>query len=599
MSERLVERDKRRTTRPDSRDYFDWTTPNLDVVANPTDPIVTPVSSETAQLAQALGVAIQGLESYKRYKDVKNKYDYQEGYQARQKGGAKPTKEEKRTNAYLRGWEEMNGEALAIEFEKEATNLTSDLKDKDPITFKDAYAELFQKYVNQLGTDNETRGFLSRFNEIDYKIQTTYNEHQQAYQKQLKYEKLNGIFYDDLVLNITQLLEVGSLSEFANDPFAYQKYAEDPEAFKEKIAPKLREYLDKAFEKYEDTLALTKREISALFLENVASLAKKYAIPDLLAYAYLKDKRNISIYDNAELKQFVDASYAAAQNNFSTKLRQINSEINRRKEEYVTRSHNEYTAKIMLLQPNNQEEARKLLDEILADDLLMGDSKTPVLINSLEEILEGSGHPVNSKPEVYDEIQQKLLTESLTKDDLLKFKYSLSQKDYEGFWSDLQEQTRREKARREALGMTAAEAYKRRKNSVIRIIENQLNAIDNLSIAWAIGKGRAAELTNHLHYDIYLAEQEKGFLSPEELDKIIDVYRKEAALYQAETEEAIERKKQEQEQGNKKKKKSKDKKKQEDSIEVPPGYIKTDRVDPITKQPVYLKPDGTYVILGD
>lgn len=587
----MVERAKRKVTRPDSRDYFDWTTPNLDVVAHPTDPIVTPVSPETLQLAQALGVAIQGIGAYKQYKDIKNVYDYKEGYQARQKGEARPMKEEKKTAAYIRGWEEMNGEALAIEFEKEATNLTNDLREKDPITFKEAYAELFQKYVHQLGTDNETKGFLSRFNEIDYKVQTTYNKYQQAYQKQLKYEKLNSIFNDDLTLNITQILGVPSLTDFYNDPLEYLKYAQNPEAFKEQIAPQLREYLTKAFEKYGDTL--TKQEISALFLENVAGLAKKYDMPDLLEYAYLKDKHNISVYDNAELKQIVDSSYAAAQSGFNTKLKQINAELKRQNEEYVNRKQNEITFRIALLQPNDQEKAKEILTEILTDDRLMADPSTRTLANSLEEILEGSGHPVNSDTILYDQIQHKLLTETLKERDLLKAKYSLSREDYEGFWNELKEQARRIQSRNEALGLTTAKLYAKRRQDVINAIKSDAEAVDTLMLSYTQGTAISPSLINRLHLRMAELEAEKGWISEEDMEeKIIKPFQEEIAIIKQQLQEAIVEEEETQKKGKKAKKNTNNEK-------VPPGYIKTNRVDPKTGKPVYQKPDGTYVILGE
>lgn len=596
MSTRLVERNKTRTTRPDPRDYFDWTTPNLEVYARRTNPHVAhQISPSTLQLAQALGVAQQGLAAYQQYKGVKNKYDYEEGYLDRQQGKAVET--EDKTAAYIRGWEEMNGESLAIEFEKEATNLTDSLKDKDPGTFEQAYGELYQNFLNQLGTDNETRGFLKRFNEVDRKVRLTYNQYQQAYQKQLTYEEVNGIFNDDITLKVTQLLGVSSFSDFYNNPEEYLKYAQSAEVLKNAIAPEFRKYLTQAFEKYGNLL--TKPEISELFLNNAATLAEMYDMPELIEYAFLKDEVGIAVFDNEALKNRVQAAYQNALNGRTRKLNQVHQEMNRINKEYTTRKQNELTYRIALLQPNQQEEAKQILSEILTDDVLMADSGTSVFAKSLEDILEGNGHPENSDTEVYDYIQHRILIEGLTEKDLLQYKTVLSRKDYEDFWNDLQAQARRHQARREALGLTAADAYKKRKTDVINAIKSDAEAVDNLQLAYTQGAAITPSLINRLHVKVAELEREKGYISEEDMEtKIIKPFQEEIAIIKQGIQEAVEQEEQTKGKKNKKQQPSQTKsEQQQETIPIPKGLpegTKAER-DPITGEIIYILPSGKQV----
>lgn len=613
MSERILERRKTTRKQVDPRDTFDWTTPNLEVVARPIDPFITPPSPETVQLASALGVVLQAAKSYDSYKQQKNKVDYDEGQDVRRRGEQLPI--DGRSAAFIRGFEELDGRYKAIDYKQKAAEFFEEHKNDDPDTFKAEWSKFTTDYMNnELGTDNTIRGFSPAALEVEDSYMSAYSNYQIQITKEQTYSKINGVFRDDITTEVGKLIGIGSLEEL-NDPDKYLKYYQGKDIFKNATGEKFREYLSAKMEEYQTVFNLSKSEVSALFYSNIKEIADRYDMPELLDYAFKKDKDGIAVVDNPGLKEDIYNTLASAESGQARRLEGFNKALTAQRDNYIKTRQNELSYQIMLLQPTDVQKAADILKEITSDEVLMSDPGTKAFANDLEKILEGNGHPQASNSDAYTYLSLKLSGESLSAKELVENRFNLSWTDYKSLLNDLNTQEERKRNRATKLGDVGAKEYSKWKTAIMNNIISGAKSVDTLQLGSATGKAITPTITNELFLVIWgLESKYDGIIPPDVMQReVIDYFNNKIAINKpastkpqpqygysmgpapgtAKVWKSDSKPAPKQQQQPTKKETPKQESK------VPKGYKDTGNIDPKTGKKVYQRPDGAYVTLGD
>lgn len=614
MSERIVERQTQGRRLSDPRDTFDWSTPNLNVYARPTDPYVAPkVSSGTAQLAQALGLLQNSTIQYGQYKEKKNKEDYSEGQVSRAKG---ETKQEDATAAFIRGWEQLDGELQSQDFERKSAEFFEQHRDEDYETFQKNYNAFSKEYIAKLPTDDTIKGFIPKALEVEDRLLGTHHKYQQEKISQEKLTKVTSVMNTDIDNWIISTLGIKSMDEILTNDEAYLKFYANKEQFKQQFQEKCKEYLATAREKYK--AFFNDKEVGSILYSLLKSKAQYYDMPELMAAMdNPSNKEGMSEKDALGVQDEVYQILERSSVDQSKRLSIIQAKTERQVDEYVNKRANYYYSSVALLDDNDIEGAKQLLLELNKDEVFLANGRWNEIYTSINKILESTGFPKESDEAVYYALDEKRWKRTLNYNDLVKNRESLSKSDYEGFRSFLEKERRQKE---EDAEQRAAEARRE-----ARADARQARSDAKQSI-WYDHKKEMSEHYSSLIDSIKKFNKFNMWMNPKEtyqaqhyLGSLINEFTQkngrepmgtewkpiEEAFYAKfspgiSTGSQKKEKPQQQQKQQEKPKTAPAKKKQEESpVKVPKGYIDTGRIDPKTGKKVYKKPNGDYVVLGD
>ncbi len=416
----------------DIREFFGYTTPNLDVVARPTDPYVQPGLSSGAQnLINALGAVQTGLQGYAQYKGIKNTEDYEAGAIARAKGS--PFSEvEKKSAATIKGWEELDGRITAsTSYRNELAEYLELHKNDDPETFQKGLKEIAVKYLT--GTDNYIKGFVDKGLAVDESVLASYQDYQNRKFVEELEVKVTGEMGNTIeeklkaALSNTLGIEVADIREFIKSPQAFADYVESKDAFEKTIATALRSTLSEMQATYKD-LGYNKLQVSEMFLDAVSTMAILNGIPELLSYAFEKDAQgNVSVA-KTKLGDKVLNAIRQAENTRDSFLNAMNESAAKKQKEAENTVINGVRAQISELEliDDPLEAARQataLRLELMKNPAIMGmdSSKIGSFFNDLVKLENGQNRfPATGDEYAFAGLYAKATLKSLALEDIAK-----------------------------------------------------------------------------------------------------------------------------------------------------------------------------------
>lgn len=431
----------------DQRFTFDSTTPDIDVLARPVDAVErTDVSSKASSLAKALGLMGQvgnnAIESYQRIQQ----HDEQQGSFLAMKGEDKPTEGQ----ALIKGYEAAQGRLDAAKYRAELNEYFLNNQDAlSPQEFQEGLEAISQKYLDEASSEDYLKSFLPQAQAAEDKLTLSYQE---VVTEQVREQSINkvGQMLNDEVLNyLSESLGISSMEEvdeILEDPEEYLKLVgkTEVEVISEGIRNKLTE-----IQKVAQGMNIDRQTTSTILVQQMGELAVKYGLPDIMNFANIPDESKIALKNNPDLMKAIDDYKEQAQREQDRILELQDVEAQKKEKEAQTMFVNDITFRLtdMRLLQNEEGGVKKASDEAKAYLRELRETKEyqslpASTISSLEANLEKiiAGQEVfktrSTKP-VFEDLLDKARNGDLTEEDVLSNSHNLSQTDYKGFLSFL------------------------------------------------------------------------------------------------------------------------------------------------------------------
>lgn len=300
----MAEIRKRNRQTPTEKDTFDYSTPNLRTSIGEVNGYFER-NPKVNDLARALGVLPEMAKTAKEVLEVENKKAQEEGYFARASGDLNL---EGKTNAYVKGFDEMDGKAKAIEFNNAASLYYEQNKEAAPSDFKKGFDALVGTYTN-----GKTKEFLTGFtpsalqtqaqveaNILNHNIiKVKENEistiaapliQNQRTQKALEIFKSFGI-------NLT------SLEELNNNPQKRALYDAKRALIDKQIAVSDRQILSETQKMFKEKGLLASKEDLSLFMLQQSETMNSLTGINFAGFVQEKDESGISLASSSLMNQ--------------------------------------------------------------------------------------------------------------------------------------------------------------------------------------------------------------------------------------------------------------------------------------------------------
>lgn len=421
----------------DPRDTFDYTTPNLDIVARPVDAYTDPGDQGLNRLISSLSAFNEGLSAFIDIKSDMNRKDEEAGALARMRGEAKPSD---KGWAFIKGYEELDGKIAAQEdFKNKAIEYFEAHKNDNPEDFKKGWDELTKQFVQPGTSKYYLKGFSERALQVEESVMTSYTQYQQQILQDKLYTNLRKDFRDTVETETFKLLNISNWDNLLTNADKYTEFVNSKEVFKNAIAPNMRKALSEKIKKAKE-LGLSTSEISKLYFETVAGLATTYGMPELLHYAFLEDESKIAVIDTS-LKEKVISAMNSAEIRQDEIIRGLRNAKLKQNEELKQRTTNEFYLAIAKLTPGDVKGAAELLSKLEDPKILelLEPSHMNSMATKLTDIIEGKAIAEHSDREVFDNLWSKLFIKgTLTYKEVLDHSNYLSEADIKYFANELQ-----------------------------------------------------------------------------------------------------------------------------------------------------------------
>lgn len=294
MATRLQASPFSRRTPVDPRETYDVTTPGLQVVASPTDPLVrTDAGSGLRQLVQALGPISQGLRAYGQDMDRRFQEDIERGRLARAKGEELP---KQASPGLIKGYETFKGELTARkEYKADLTAIQNEMDSLAPEELEERLQGLTQAYLDG-ATEDFVRGFIPVALQLEESVLSRYQARQQELFQAEVVENISQIAQDTVTSaldsSLSPVFGLSSIEDIQGNGAIYQALEQGnlSESYSSILHQKLRELHQQG-----KTFGLSKSEVSELFLDQVGQEAVRLGVPELLEFAEKKDQSGISL----------------------------------------------------------------------------------------------------------------------------------------------------------------------------------------------------------------------------------------------------------------------------------------------------------------
>lgn len=279
----------------DPRDTFDWSVPNLNVTARPTDPMVysPPPASGASRVLKSLGLL---TEEVGKVKDIKNQEDYELGQLAALKGEEVATK----SWAALKGYDTLNGSLAALtDYQKDVDIFLAENPELTDEELEQGLNTISSKYL-QGASDDFLKGFMEPALSIEQQASKVHTKRTIEQMRTQAFTKINTQVQESVKLELNKILDQYnvSISTLLDNPEAYQQLKDDN--ILSELGDTLRNNLT-ILQANSGVVGITKSEISAIYVDQVGQLAVELGLPELLDFAFVPDESKVSL-DKTELQ---------------------------------------------------------------------------------------------------------------------------------------------------------------------------------------------------------------------------------------------------------------------------------------------------------
>ncbi len=238
------------------QETFRVTTPNLAVTAQPIDAFAQPAADPTLRSLISLTESIQkGIGAYAQYKEVTNREEESKGAILAAAGKPLPSKP---SDALIRGYEQMTGEAKVYEFHQKAQEYLMQNHTADPETFRQGLNSILQSYLDG-PSDSFIKGFVPKAKNVESQILSQFIEKKQQEVRQ------------NVLANVATIVRQRVEVEGTRDPVQLRNLLTD-------MQNRAKEF------------GVTRTEVTKEFFELMDGMASLSGDPNLLMFALEKDK---------------------------------------------------------------------------------------------------------------------------------------------------------------------------------------------------------------------------------------------------------------------------------------------------------------------
>lgn len=416
----------------DNRDLYGYTTPRINVVARPNDSFTYPsFSPSTRALLDSLSSIQRGLQGYVQYKETKNKEDYQEGELARGRG-EELTEREKKSKAFLAGWETLDGRVKAkTAYMQEISEYLTQNQHLDSEEFTAGLAEISKKYLEG-ASDSFIKGFLPEALELEARVLDRYQarlneEYVQKRNENMNVEISSGI--NSLLIGVFEDMfdvEIDSLHEWLSEGENFRKLKEYSEEVKERVSPLLRELLDEAIELGKE-VGMDTPTISDMFLKYISTLAITTGVPELIDYAYISGKDGVAVIGTSSGSEVMQRRKAAEESRKAYD-RALDSEDAKRLQEEINKFKSDHYFFIadLSMEEDRQAAIQKATERYLQykdNEWFSANISNPeTYLNDLLTFMHGGGvreFPINGNFRLYAHYHRRAVQGDLTMEEFL------------------------------------------------------------------------------------------------------------------------------------------------------------------------------------
>lgn len=300
----MTEIRKRNRPTPTEKDTFDYSTPNLRVSAGEVNGYFER-NPKVNDLAKALGLLPEMAKTAEQILEVQNNKAQEEGFYQRASGNMNI---EGKTNAYLKGWDEMDGKANAIKFNEAAALFTEQNKDLNPSDFKKGFDALIGTF-----TEGKTKEFLKSF--TPSALQTQAQVEMQMLERNTNKIKENelGTLALPLIQNATNQVIIDVFAEngikltspeaLTNDPLKMQQYKAKQAIIDKQLGVKMRQLLSDVQQEFKDKGMLASKEDISLAMMQYADTKNNATGINLAGFILEKDGSGISLANSSLMKE--------------------------------------------------------------------------------------------------------------------------------------------------------------------------------------------------------------------------------------------------------------------------------------------------------
>lgn len=275
------------------QDSFDFSTPNMSVVARPTDQYVRPqLSNNAAAVAQFAQTGGHILDGFVKRKQMQHEEDIQAGKRARIKGEEMP---EDSSTGFVKGYEMLDGQAGGAELTGMLKKHYEENWQMTPEEFQASQDEIISGFLNGR-SDNYIDGILPGALAADQKY------------TQAHFEAQRTIVEDNVRTNVRKITDgmVDTMLEEDNlNPTAMRSALSD-------------------LQKQAGIQGLNRTDVAHQFIETAGRRAVMEGRPELLKVAFERDKSGIRLIDNPELA-----------NRIVTLMKQADAAVDEQEQAYV------------------------------------------------------------------------------------------------------------------------------------------------------------------------------------------------------------------------------------------------------------------------
>lgn len=445
----------------DPRVSFDVTTPQLDVVARTTDPMVFPGKSggRWRRLAEALGVVHSTLPVVEQATQLGIERDYQEGAMSALKGEERPST----GLAKIRGWETLKGELTARrEFRDELENFFNENHLKlTPEEFEQGVWEISQRYV-QGASPSFLEGFLKSAINIEQSIYDRYNQAQAEMVRIESQEMLSNKAYDFaysmLENTFRDTFGLDSLENIFERPDILKELYVNGAELKQSFTQQLRDNLTEAQLIGKD-LGFRRHEVNMLYLDQVGRLAIRYGIPELLDFLRVPDENGVAPISSSltgkQVFQYLEQAESVQKariTEYDKALAKAEADekarLEKEKEQYLEDLYTSVSLDVSALEKLAEvnpalaaSDALKLFEVLLDNDhdfrYLSSDRRIKIHDRLLDLIAADTAFVEKSDKQTITNLNRLVREENLTADVIYESRELLSREDWDYYWDQL------------------------------------------------------------------------------------------------------------------------------------------------------------------
>jgi hypothetical protein len=399
--------------------------------AHPTDPYSPTAAAEgggkTNDLLQALGVATKvAIPAAMAFGEQWAGQEKKRGVEARL---ANAPLDQSKSNAFIDGYERMDGQYKGIQFEAAVKSYTAENGHLKPEEFQQGLDKLQQEHLGGIIHQGQLDSFVPKALKAaedsakDYqKIKTD----EVIKERNTKVTAISESAQSGIANDALKEIGIpGGLQQLIENPLLAATVIANKEKFVGIVGPKVRSLLDDMRSQYK-ALGMSTSEISAILLGQVGRLAVSSSAPELMSYAFIKDASGISVAD-AYPEKVDEFMKHAVQNRKTFTHEALALQRQQEKEAVVAYTNNMYFAAAALPGGDNKG-AMNILTALQNSGMMskMDPSDTRRMTEDLFAIVNRKGFSEKSDPDIYTDLRLRAELKQTTPAEIYVNRKSLS-----------------------------------------------------------------------------------------------------------------------------------------------------------------------------